>query len=56
MPDIRAQLTRIGEMQARLHKMMRETRVATPYMFFEGGLVMAAPIITGATLAKWCLS
>ncbi len=54
--DMRDRLARIDEMQARLHKMMRETRLATPRMFFEDGLVMAAPIITGAILAKWCLS
>lgn len=54
--DMRDQLARIDEMQARLHKIMRETRLATPQTFFEGGLVMAVPIITGAILAKWCLS
>jgi hypothetical protein len=49
--DMRDQLARIDEMQARLHKMMQETRLATPQTFFEGGLVMTALIITGAMLA-----
>lgn len=54
--DMRDRLARIDEMQARLHKMMRETRLATPQTFFEDGLVMTALIITGAMLAEWCLS
>ena len=57
--DIREQLVRIDKMQAELQKVMRETqkvvqdtKLATPQMFFQGGLAMAALIGAGAALAK----
>ena len=50
--DIREQLARIDKMQAELQKIMQETRLATPQMFFQGALAMAALIGAGAALAK----
>lgn len=57
--DIREQLARIDKMQAELQKVMRETqklgqdiKLATPQMFFQGALAMAALIGAGAALAK----
>ena len=50
--DIREQLARIDKMQAELQKIMQDTRLATPQMFFQGALAMAALIGAGAALAK----
>ena len=50
--DIREQLARIDKMQAELQKIMQDTRLATPQMFFQGALAMAAMIAAGAALGK----
>ena len=50
--DIREQLARIDKMQADLQKIMQETKLATPQMFFQGALAMAAMIGAGVALAK----
>lgn len=50
--DIREQLARIDKMQAELQKIMQETKLATPQMFFQGALAMAGMIGAGAALAK----
>ncbi len=53
------QAARIDKMQAELQKTMVETqkivqdiKLATPQMFFQGALAMAALIAAGAALAK----
>ena len=57
--DLLEQIARIDTMQAELQKLMRDTlktqqdmRLATPQMFFQGALAMAALIGAGAALAK----
>lgn len=50
--DMREQLARIDKMQAEIQKVMQDTRLATPQMFFQGGLATAALIGAGAALAK----
>lgn len=57
--DIDEQIARIEKMQAELQKVMRETqkivqdtRLATPQMFFQGALAMAAMIGAGVALVK----
>ncbi len=57
--DLREQLVRIDRTQAELQKFMAETqkitqdtRLATPQMFFQGALAMAALIGAGVALAK----
>jgi hypothetical protein len=50
--DIEEQLVRIAEMRVRTDKLIQETRLATPQMFFQGALAMAALIGAGAALGK----
>ncbi len=50
--DIEVQLVRIAEMRVRTDKLIQETRLATPQMFFQGALAMAALIGAGAALGK----
>jgi hypothetical protein len=50
--DMRERLARIDKMQAEIQKVMQDTRLATPQMFFQGGLATAALIGAGAALAK----
>ena len=50
--DIEKQLVRIAEMRVRTDKLIQETRLATPQMFFQGALAMAALIGAGAALGK----
>ena len=50
--DSDEQIARIQKVQAELQKIMQETRLATPQMFFQGALAMAAMIGAGAALAK----
>lgn len=50
--DIAVQLVRIAEMRVRTDKLIQETRLATPQMFFQGALAMAALIGAGAALGK----
>ena len=50
--DIEGQLVRIAEMRVRTDKLIQETRLATPQMFFQGALAMAALIGAGAALGK----
>ena len=49
---IEEQLVRIAEMRVRTDKLIQETRLATPQMFFQGALAMAALIGAGAALGK----
>ncbi|WP_258887894.1 hypothetical protein [Sphingomonas sp. SUN039] len=39
-------------MRVRTDKLIQETRLATPQMFFQGALAMAALIGAGAALGK----
>jgi hypothetical protein len=50
--DIEEQLVRIAEMRVRTDKLIQETRLASPQMFFQGALAMAALIGAGAALGK----
>ena len=50
--DVEEQLVRIAEMRVRTDKLIQETRLATPQMFFQGALAMAALIGAGAALGK----
>ena len=50
--DIDEQIARIEKMQAELQKVMQDIKLATPQMFFQGALAMAALIGAGAALAK----
>ena len=40
--DIDEQIARIEKMQAELQKVMQDIKLATPQMFFQGALAMAA--------------
>ena len=57
--DAREQLARIDKMQAELsktqveiQKITQDIKLATPQMFFQGALAMAAILGAGAALAK----
>ena len=57
--DIREQLARIRSMaveqdkrQVEIQKLMQDIKLATPQMFFQGALAMAALIGAGAALTK----
>ena len=50
--DIDEQIARIEKMQAELQKIMQDIKLATPQMFFQGALAMAALIGAGAALTK----
>jgi hypothetical protein len=49
---VREQVMRIDKMQAELSQIQQEIKLATPQMFFQGALAMAALIGAGAALAK----
>ncbi len=53
--DLDEQIARIEKMQAELSKILQETKLATPQMFFQGALAMAALIGAGVALAKLAL-
>ena len=57
--DLQEQIARIRMMgieqdkrQVEIRKLMQDIKLATPQMFFQGGLAMAALIGAGAALAK----
>lgn len=57
--DIEEQLARIAQMRvdaekswAQTHKLFQEIRLATPQMFFQGAIAMAAMIGAGVALGK----
>ena len=57
--DLEEQLARIAQMrvesekiQTQTTKLVQDIRLATPQMFFQGALAMAALIGAGAALAK----
>ena len=50
--NIEEQLARIAKMRVETDKLIQDTRLATPQMFFQGALAMAALIGAGAALAK----
>lgn len=50
--DISEQIARIEKTQAELGKILQDTKLATPAIFFQGMLATAALLGAGAALAK----